>query len=291
MAIILDGKAVQQKRKIELQNEFTALSSKASLLVVQVGDNEQSNKYIERKKVFGESIGVSVRHDKLPESTTFQDLSTKISEANADPSITGIIVQLPLPSHLDSKQIIDCILPAKDVDGLTTSNQNTLSKGDSQFIPATARGVMELLDAYQIPIKGKQVVIIGRGQLVGKPLFSCFIHRGAMVTVCHQGTPNIPEEIKRADIVVAAAGVPGLVNKDCVRVGQTIVDVGLTAFLDEGNTKLVGDVLFDEVSPIVDSITPSPGGVGPMTILCLFENVLQSYKLQDSKKNLLDPIH
>lgn len=284
MAIILDGKSVQEKKRPQLQKEFEALASKASLLVIQVGNNSQSDKYIARKKIFGESIGVVVTHHTFPEHISFEELSAEIVRANIDPTITGIIVQLPLPAHLDQHVVIDSIDPLKDVDGLTSVNTNALRDNKTGIVPATARGVIEILEAYDIAIEGSRVVIIGRGPLVGKPAFFCFSNRGAIVTVCHRETKNLSEETKRADILVVAAGVRDLITKDFVREGQTIIDVGLTAFEEDSKMKLRGDVDFDGVVDIVGAITPSPGGIGPMTILCLFENLLKAYQLQHIKK-------
>lgn len=280
MAIILDGKAVQEKRKGELQKEFASLPTSASLLVVQVGDNPQSNGYIGKKKAFGESIGLIVHHHQFPAEVTFDELAKDLANANADKTITGIIVQLPLPPHLDPNLVVELIDPLKDVDGLSGASTKALWEGKPELVPATALGVMKILEAYDIPVKGAHVVIIGKGPLVGKPAIFCFLAQGATVTVCHRETKNLAEETKRADIIVAAAGVRNLITKDHVREGQAIVDVGLTAFEEDGKKRLRGDVDFENVQHIVGAITPVPGGVGPMTILCLFENVLQAYKLQ-----------
>lgn len=281
MTIILDGKLVQEKRKLELQNEFATLSPKASLLVVQVGDNPQSNGYIGKKKLFGESIGLVVHHLKFPEDVSLETISVELDRANKDKSITGIIVQLPLPPHLDADAVVEIIDPLKDVDGLSGMNTKLLWQGREGLVPATARGVIEILEAYNIPIKGSHVVIVGRGPLVGKPAIFCFLSRGATVTICHRGTKNLAEETKRADIIVAAAGVRNLITKEHVSPGQAIVDVGLTSFEEGGKKRLRGDVDFDGVVDIVGAITPVPGGVGPMTILCLFENLLHAYYLQN----------
>jgi methylenetetrahydrofolate dehydrogenase (NADP+) / methenyltetrahydrofolate cyclohydrolase len=278
--VILDGKFVQQQHKEVLQQQLSELNVSLALLIIQVGDNPQSSMYIERKKIFGVSIGVTVIHKKFEVTISQDELIEVLRSANTDPAITGVIVQLPLPEHLDVSTIINHILPEKDVDGLTTTNTQALAENREAIVPATARGIISILTDYHIPINGKHAVIIGRGMLVGKPIASCLKNLGAQITVCHRGTTDLMTETKRADILIVAAGVRGLITHEHVSAGQTIVDVGLTQSEEDGNKRLYGDVLFDDVTPIVGAITPSPGGVGPMTIVSLFENLLQAYNWQ-----------
>ena len=281
--VTLDGKFVQQQHKEVLQQQLSKLGISLTLLIVQVGDNPQSSMYIERKKMFGASIGVTVVHKKFDSTISQDELLEMIQNANTDPTITGVIVQLPLPEHLNTSTIIDTIIPEKDVDGLTTTNTQALSENRDAIIPATARGIISILTDYHIPIKEKHAVVIGRGMLVGKPIASCLKNLGAHVTICHRGTIDLITETKKADILIVAAGVRGLISHKHVSAGQTIIDVGLTQGEEDGKKRLYGDVLFDDVEPIVHAITPSPGGVGPMTIVSLFENLLQAYAWQKSR--------
>ena len=280
MATILDGRFVQSVHKEQLKKDIESLPEPVTLFVVQVGENPQSTNYIAYKKKFGEEIGVRVIHKKLSNDISQSEIISIIKNANSDDSITGIIVQLPLPEHVVVVDVIESINPLKDVDGLTSVNTTALFENRECIIPATARGIISILDQYNIPIANAHAVVVGRGILVGKPVAQCLRNRGARVVVCHRGTPDLIAETKHADILIVAAGVKGLIEKEHVNEKQVIIDAGLTPVLEEGKNKLYGDVSFSEVSPMVQAITPSPGGVGPMTIVSLFENVLQAYYLQ-----------
>lgn len=267
MPLILNGKQLSESLVQVLQLKVAAFSSRPKLLILQVGDLETSNKYIKAKKIFAEKVGVLVEHVRYKDSvdnvtTETAEIVSQIKKYNADPSINGLIVQLPIPEHLDRDVILKAIDPHKDVDGL-----------NSDFTPATTRGILTLLENYKIPISGKKVVIVGRSQLVGKPTAEAFTNLGAQVTVCHRQTADLKAETRKADIIIVAAGHPGLITADHVVPGQVIIDVGIT--IVEG--KSVGDVDFANVSPIVSAISPVPGGVGPMTIVSLFQNVLEAY--------------
>ena len=298
MAKILNGKIVNEKIAKELKTQISALGTKPKLVIIQVGDLPESNAYIARKIAFGQKIGAIVDHQKFPQDVTQEKLRSMISKLNTDSSVTGIIVQMPLPTNLDKDKIIEAIDPKKDVDGLTSQNIKKLwgSKNDA-VIPATTKGILTILDYYKIPISRQKVVIIGRSTLVGKPTLLAFLNRDATVTVCHKATKNLPEHTKSADILVVATGKPNLIGKEHVTKGQVVVDVGINVISQTQNSELrtqnstkpeveptsrqlIGDVDFDGVKNIVAAISPVPGGIGPMTVASLFENLLDAYKSQ-----------
>ncbi len=300
MAKILDGKKLNEKIAKELAAKIRGQTPKQKLAIIQVGDLAESNAYIARKKAFGEKISAIVDHQRYSENIQQKDLTSKIQNLNSDPSVHGIIVQMPLPKHIDKDEIIDAIEPAKDVDGLTSTNLKHLWENDGQgYIPATTKGIITLLDHYKIPIAGKHITVIGRSFLVGKPTMLAFLNRDATVTICHSKTKNLTQETRNADILVSAVGQPNLITKEHVHKNQVVVDVGITAVdqkpsfvktseskpeAEPSGKKLVGDVKFDEVSKIVKSISPVPGGVGPMTVASLFENLLIAFKKQKAIK-------
>lgn len=293
MAQILDGKALNEKIAEELSAQVAKLDPKPKLAIIQIGDVAESNAYIGRKVKFGEKIGAVVDHLKFPEDVSQEKLQTTIYELNTDSGVTGIIVQLPIPKHLDKDAVIDSIDPKKDVDGQTAVNLKHLWEGKKDgFVPATTKGVITILDHYKIPIDRQNVVVIGRSSLVGKPTALAFLQRDATVTICHKATKNLPAYTKAADIIAVAAGKPNLIGKEHVTKNQTVIDIGINA-VENGDEdsplgvsgevsprKLVGDVNFSEVEPIVKAITPVPGGVGPMTVASLFQNLLEAYKRQ-----------
>jgi methylenetetrahydrofolate dehydrogenase (NADP+)/methenyltetrahydrofolate cyclohydrolase len=275
---LLDGKKVRDFLADKIQKELKKLNAVPKLVIVQVGDDERSSVYVRQKKLFGEKLGFEVEHLKLKNNLKDEELILKIKNLNNDKKVHGIIVQLPLPKKIDTIKIVETINKDKDVDGLNSQNLRLILEGnESGFVPATTKGIMSLLDFYQIPVEGKKVTIVGRSLLVGRPTSLMFLNKNATVTVCHTKTKNLKEEVKRADIVVSATGVPGLIDKKMVKKGQVIIDVGITKVGD----KLLGDVDFETVSKIVKAITPVPGGVGPMTVVSLFENLLISYKKQN----------
>ncbi|MDD4988963.1 MAG: bifunctional 5,10-methylenetetrahydrofolate dehydrogenase/5,10-methenyltetrahydrofolate cyclohydrolase [Candidatus Pacebacteria bacterium] len=283
--ILLDGKKVSKDRSLLLKNKVASFTVAPTLAILQVGDDERSGAYIRQKKLFGEKIGCKVLHISFPEKADSKEIFEKIKMLNADTSVHGIILQLPVPSHLNSQFIIESIDPRKDVDGLHSENAKKLSDGDtSGFIPATAKGVISLLDAYKIPIKNKKATVVGRSALVGTPTALCLKNRGAEVTVVHRGTENIPGKTKSADILVVAAGHPKLIDVRHVSPGSCVIDVGINLVTGEKledeipKKKLVGDVDFEAVKGIVEAISPVPGGVGPMTVLSLFENLVLAYE-------------
>lgn len=298
MAQILDGKIVRDEIAQKLKEEIGKLETKPKLVIIQVGDNPESNAYIGQKIKFGEKIGALTDLVKFPENTTQSELESKISELNADNSVHGIIIQIPIPNHLDKDKLIDLINWRKDVDGLSAICLKLLSEGNpAGYIPATTKGVMTLLDHYKIPLTGKKVVIIGRSFLVGKPTALAMLNQDATVTICHSKTKDLKTETKNADILIVAIGKPNLIGKEHVSPNQVVIDVGINVIepkatpLRQTTTelrpgleparKLIGDVNFDEVSKTVSAITPVPGGVGPMTVASLFENLLDAYKKQN----------
>ncbi|NQV88517.1 MAG: bifunctional 5,10-methylenetetrahydrofolate dehydrogenase/5,10-methenyltetrahydrofolate cyclohydrolase [Parcubacteria group bacterium] len=286
MAKILDGKIIRDKIQRELAEAVSKLPSKPKLVIIQVGDNPDSNAYVNQKKIFGEKIGVAVELCKFDDSIGEEVIAENIEELNSDKSTNGIIVQLPLPTHLDASKLISNIDPNKDVDGLTPVNVRKLFENDpSGFVPATAKGVLSLLDYYSIPLEGKRVTVIGRSVLVGKPIALTLLARNATVTVCHRKTKDLIKETKDADIIIVAAGCPGLISAEHVSFGQTVVDVGINLISGKKfneeivGKKFVGDVDFEAVKNIVSAISPVPGGVGPMTVASLFENLLKAIKM------------
>ncbi len=274
---ILDGKKVRDFIAAKIQSELKKLSTAPKLVIVQVGDNESSSVYIKQKKIFGEKLGFRVEHMKFNKEIKESDLLAEIKKLNSDKSVNGIIIQLPLPKNFDKISILEAINSEKDVDGLNSKNMRLfLENRKDGFVPATTKGIISLLDFYKVGIEGKKVTVIGRSFLVGKPTATAFLNRSGTVTVCHRKTKNLKDEVKKADIVVVAAGSPGLIKKSFVKSGQIIIDVGITKVGD----KVVGDVDFKSVSKVVKAITPVPGGVGPMTVVSLFENLLIAYKRQ-----------
>ncbi|KKU50288.1 MAG: hypothetical protein A3F53_02720 [Candidatus Zambryskibacteria bacterium RIFCSPHIGHO2_12_FULL_48_10] len=266
MTIILDGKKLSGKIASNLEGKISKLRKKPKLVIVQVGSTEESNRYIRRKIIFGERIGAEVAHRKYPTGITEKKLISEIGLLNSDRKIHGIIVQLPLPSHLDQGRIIGALDPVKDVDGF-----------HGLFTPATAKGVIVMLDNYKVEIAGKKAVVVGKSELVGKPIALALLRSGATVTVCHKQTKNLKRETIQADILVVAAGHPKLITKSHVKKGAVVIDVGINVLK---NGKLSGDVDFKKVSKIVRAISPVPGGIGPMTVASLFENLLEAYCLQ-----------
>lgn len=275
---ILDGKKVRDSIAENIREELKQLKTKPKLVVFQVGEDERSSAYVKQKIIFGEKLGFEVEYIQLPESIDTADLILRINIMNSDREVNGIIVQLPLPKKFDSTKIIEAISPEKDVDGLTAKNLRMIIEGNnSGFVPATTKGILSLLDYYKIQIEGKKVTIVGRSLLVGRPTALMFLNRNATVTICHTKTKKLKDEIRGADIIISATGVPGLIGKLSVKKGQVIIDVGITKVGD----RLVGDVDFGPVSKIVKAVSPVPGGVGPMTVVSLFENTLVAYKRQE----------
>ena len=279
-AHILSGTAARDALIPALIERVKRLSYIPTLAIIQVGDRPDSTSYIRSKKLFAKKVGVAEKHIQASEGISQAELTKIIQECNADALIQGIIVQLPLPSHLNRDETIDAIDPRKDVDALTSYRIGRWQKDQHALLPATARGVKELLAYYDISLAGKKVCVIGRSKLVGEPIAAMCRNGGATVAVCHSKTPDISAETLQADVVIAAVGKPGLIQARHVKPGQTIIDVGINTVKGEkleeeiGGRKLVGDADFEGIKDIVVAITPVPGGVGPMTVLGLFENLI-----------------
>ena len=276
MAFIIDGKKISTEIKDETRDkvaELKAQGKEISLAVVQVGDNPASCVYVRNKKKACEYVGIkSVSHE-LPEETTEAELLDLIDKLNNDDTINGILVQLPLPAHMDENKVIDAISPYKDVDGFHLMNVGALSTGQNGFISCTPYGIIQLLKRSGIEIAGKHCVVIGRSNIVGKPMSMLLLRENGTVTVVHSKTQNMKEITKQADILVVAIGKPKFVDETFVKEGAVVIDVGINR--DEDN-KICGDVDYDKVFDKVSAITPVPGGVGPMTIAMLMNNCLEA---------------
>ena len=278
MAKILSGKIVSARVKDELKKEVEELSQRGKqtgLAVVLVGDDSASKVYVRNKEKACEEVGIYSEVHRLSENTSEEELLKLINELNENDKIDGILVQLPLPKHLDDKVIIDNIKPEKDVDAFHPSNVGKIMIGDYDFLPCTPAGIMELIHESGVEVDGKTCVVIGRSNIVGKPMSMLLLHENGTVTTCHSHTKNLAEVTKSADILVAAVGIPKFVKADMVKPGAVVIDVGMDR--DE-NGKLCGDVDFNEVEPVAGAITPVPGGVGPMTIAMLMKNTVTASK-------------
>ncbi len=280
MANIIDGKAVSAAVKEQVRDEIARDGIKAGLAVVIVGNDPASRVYVNNKKKACEFCGITSFEYALPEETTMEQLLELIDALNSDEKVNGILVQLPLPKQLDEKEVIARISPEKDVDAFHEQNVGKIMIGNYSFLPCTPSGCMDLIHSTGVEISGKECVVIGRSNIVGKPMAMLLLHENGTVTICHSRTKNLAEVCRRADILVAAVGKPNFVTADMVKEGAVVIDVGINR-LDNG--KLCGDVKFDEVSEKAGWITPVPGGVGPMTIATLMKNTLTAAKLQQNK--------
>ena len=281
MGQIIDGKAVSQSVKDSIKREVAELKTKGieiGLAVVIVGDDPASKVYVRNKKLACEYVGFNSYEYALPAETTEQELLELVDKLNNDDKVDGILVQLPVPKHINDKVIIDNIRPDKDVDAFHPVNVGKIMIGDYSFLPCTPAGVMELIASTGTEIAGKECVVIGRSNIVGKPQAMLLLHQNGTVTVCHSKTKNLAEVTSRADILVAAVGRAKMITKEYIKEGAVVIDVGMNR--DE-NGKLCGDVDFDEVEPIAGYISPVPGGVGPMTIAELMENTVTAAKFQN----------
>ena len=272
MAIILDGKKLRDKIFEDLKAKLDKMAKKPTLAVILVGENPASQIYVRNKKKTAEKLGINSISIEYPSEITENELLEKIDELNDDENVTAILVQLPLPAHIDKNKVIDKILPQKDVDGLTPYNLGKLFSGEEPYVyPCTPKGILLLLDEYGIELDGKHVVVVGRSNLVGKPVAQLLLKRNATVTMCHSHTKNLANITKTADIVVSAVG-KNVIGEKMLKSNCVIVDVGI--FKDE-NGKISGDVDFENVSKIAAYISPVPGGVGPMTIASLMLNTVE----------------
>ena len=278
MAKLIDGKRISAEIKDELKREVAEWKEKgkeAALAVIQVGNDPASSVYVRNKKRACEYIGIGSLNYELPEETTEAELLDLIAELNAKKEVSGILVQLPLPKHMDEDKVIRAIDPAKDVDGFHPQNVGALVIGQKGFVSCTPAGIIELLKRNDIEIDGKHCVVVGRSNILGKPMALLMLRENATVTVTHSHTANLKEICKQADILIVAIGKNQFITADYVKEGAVVIDVGIHR--DENN-KLSGDVKFDEVEPLASAITPVPGGVGPMTIAMLMNNCVETMR-------------
>lgn len=279
--MILDGKKCSAELKESLKKEVDTFKTRPKIIDIQIGDNSASEIYIRNKGKAANSVGIDFECIRFNDSTSEEEIINKIIDLNNDKSINGILVQMPIPDKYNCKKIINSIDPSKDVDGLTYANSGKLLNGEDGMVSCTPAGIIALLKYYNIEIASKNVVIVGRSILVGKPLSLLFLNENATVTVCHSKTANLSEFTRNADILVVAVGKKHLITKDMVKENSVIIDVGINRIDD----KIYGDVDFENIKDIA-TITPVPGGVGPMTVTMLLYNTVKNYK-ENQKKLIL----
>jgi methylenetetrahydrofolate dehydrogenase (NADP+) / methenyltetrahydrofolate cyclohydrolase len=271
----MDGKALAGKVRSEVAREVQALGRRVGLATVLVGEDEASALYVRRKQEACAEVGIEPIHHELPAETSEAELLALVADLNADERVTGILVQLPLPGHMDEGRVIRTIAPIKDVDGFHPASAGHLLQGEPTFVAATPAGIMEILRAYEIPLEGARAVVVGRSNIVGKPMALLLLAENATVTVCHSRTRDLAEVVRAADVVVAAVGRAGMVTRDMVQEGATVIDVGINRV----DGRVVGDVAQD-VAEVAGHLTPVPGGVGPMTIASLLRNTVRAGRYQ-----------
>lgn len=284
MAVIIDGRKISAEIKDEVKEKVALLKDKnieITLCVIQVGNDPASSVYVGNKKKACEYTGIKSVAYELPEETTQEELLALVQKLNKDDTVNGILVQLPLPKHIDEDVVIQNIAVEKDVDGFHPQSVGNLSIGKRGFISCTPAGVIEMLKRYDIPMEGKECVILGRSNIVGKPMSMLMLRENATVTICHSRTKNLKEVTKRADILIAAIGKPRFITKEYVKEGAAVIDVGMNR--DENN-KLCGDVDYEDVFPAASAITPVPGGVGLMTVAMLMYNCVEAALMQINLK-------
>ncbi len=284
MYTLIDGKSLAASIKSSLAETTQKLNEqygqRPCLAVILVGENQASVTYVKNKEKACEVCGITSEKYNLPDTTSEEEVLSLIDRLNADDTVDGILCQLPLPSHINEKKIINAISPEKDVDGFSPVSVGRLVTGDDGFVSCTPAGILELLKSVDTPISGKHCVVIGRSNIVGKPVSLLMLRENATVTVCHSRTENLADEVRRADIVIAAVGKRKFVTSDMIKPGATVIDVGINR--DE-NGKLCGDVDFENVAPLCRAITPVPGGVGPMTVAMLMKNTVRAFEKRNSR--------
>ncbi|NOY22915.1 MAG: bifunctional methylenetetrahydrofolate dehydrogenase/methenyltetrahydrofolate cyclohydrolase FolD [Acidobacteria bacterium] len=297
MAVLMDGKALARKITDGMRSEVEASGLRPGLAVILVGENPASAVYVKMKERACEKLGFFSSGFRLPADVSEDELATLILRLNNDPDIHGILLQLPIPGHLNEKKMLSLILPDKDVDGFHPVNVGRLMVGDQCFVPCTPRGIMALIDEYDVELKGKRAVVIGRSNIVGKPVAMLLLERHATVTICHSRTKNLADLCREADVLIAAVGRPYFVDETFVKLGAVVVDVGVNrvdneetaeklfgsaspkmAKIREKGYVLCGDVNFESVEKVASLLTPVPGGVGPLTIAMLMKNTFDSAK-------------
>lgn len=280
-AELIDGKAVARQVREDVARSVAGLGRAPGLATVLVGEDPASAIYVANKRKLSVAAGIRDLHRQVPANVTQGDLEGLVEGLNADPEVDGILVQLPLPSHLDDRAVIDRIHPAKDVDGLTTLNAGLVAQGRRGLQPCTPAGVMLLLEHEGVDLAGKHAVVVGRSDLVGRPMAQLLTQANATVTVCHSRTKDLAAETSRADVLVAAAGVPRLIGSEHVKAGAVVIDVGI----HRTETGMCGDVHFDRVREVAGALTPVPGGVGPMTIAVLLRNTVQAALMREERRS------
>ncbi len=279
-AKIVDGKLLAQKIKESVKQEVIGLKNKGinpGLAVIIVGDDPASRVYVNSKKKACEAVGIYSEEYALPSETSQDQLISLIKKLNERPEISGILLQLPLPGHLNDEEALKCIVPEKDVDGFHPISVGNLCLGNDGFVSCTPAGVMEILRKYEIQIEGKECVVVGRSNIVGKPQLLLLLKQNGTVTICHSKTKNLKDVCKRADILIVAVGKPGFISGEFIKPGAVVIDVGINR--TEGTKKIVGDVDFETAKNVAGLITPVPGGVGPMTIAMLLKNTVKAAKM------------
>ena len=287
MALRIDGKAISQIIKDEVKEEVAELKKRGvdvCLAVIQVGDDPASSVYVGNKKKACEYTGIRSEAYNLPENVSEEELLALVDRLNNDSAVNGILVQLPLPAHISESRVIEAISPEKDADGFHIQSAGALMTGERGFLPCTPAGIIELIKRSGTSIEGKECVVVGRSNIVGKPAAMLLLRENGTVTICHSKTKNLREVTKRADIRVVAVGKPKLIDASYVKEGAVVIDVGIHR---NSENKLCGDVDFDSVSPIVSAITPVPGGVGPMTVAMLMKNCAEAARLGAEKTGKL----
>lgn len=283
MAKLLRGKEVSDRIKDEMIEETKRLKERGinpGLAVILVGEDPASKVYVSNKKKACEYIGINSFEYKLPAETTETELLELIDKLNKDNSVSGILCQLPVPKHINEEAIINAIDPKKDVDAFHPVNVGKIMTGNYDFVPCTPAGVMELIKESGIDVAGKECVVVGRSNIVGKPMSMLLLHKNGTVTVCHSKTQNLREKTKSADILVAAVGIPNFITGDMIKPGAVVIDVGINRIAPK---TLVGDVDFESAEPVAGAITPVPGGVGPMTIAMLMKNTLKAAQINETE--------
>lgn len=276
---LIDGREMAKQNRIAIKKEIEKLDGTPKLVVVLVGEDPASQVYVSSKEKFAGRVNMESDVIRLPESTSEEELLSVVNKLNDDESVNGILVQFPVPKHISQEKVMNTIAPLKDVDGLNQINIGKLVAGVDGLTPCTPTGVIKMIKSTGIDISGKNAVVIGRSLLVGKPVAMMLLKENATVTMCHSRTKDLKAEISRADIVVAAVGIPNFITGDMIKDGAVVIDVGINRV----NKKLVGDVEFETAKEKASHITPVPGGVGPMTIAMLLKNTLTAYKAQNNK--------
>ncbi len=279
---IIDGKNTAKKIRENLEKEISLLKKQPKLVVILIGNNSASEIYVKNKEKYANEVGIISEVIKLPNTTTENKVLSIIKKLNKNKKVNGILVQLPLPKQINEFNVINAISPDKDVDGFTIYNKGLLSLDKPNLVPCTPLGIIELLKQYKVKIEGKKAVVIGRSNIVGKPMAQLLLQENATVTICHSKTKNLKDITNTADILISAVGKPNLITKNHIKENAIVIDVAMNR--DTKNNRWIGDVKFDEVSKKAKLITPVPGGVGPMTIAMLLQNTLKAYKNQKNKK-------